>query len=144
MPPRQQLIACARAFLGVRFVHQGRNRQGLDCLGLLIASAAAAGIRLQGQCPMAFDERQYSLRPDTELLQLKLAGCLQQVNDPRVGDVVLFSILGRPQHLALVSDYPAANALGIIHAYAPARQVVEHRFDDGWHKRLVQVYRLAD
>src|SRR5687768_8887613 len=37
---REQYIAAARAYLGVKFSHQGRNKQnGMDCGGLAMVSA---------------------------------------------------------------------------------------------------------
>ena len=143
MDQRDQLVASARAFLGVRFSHQGRHpATGLDCLGLLIATASRAGVTLQGKAPEALDDRQYGVRPDTDYLQRMLGAHLQAVDAPEIGDVLLLSIDGRPQHLALVSDYPVADELGMIHAYAVARKVVEHRLDEAWRQKIHQVYRV--
>lgn len=142
MDQRDRLVASARAFLGVRFAHQGRNpATGLDCLGLLIATASKAGLTLQGQSPEALDDRHYGVRPDTEYLQRMLGTHLQTVHSPEIGDVLLLTIDGRPQHLALVTDYPVAGELGMIHAYAVARKVVEHRLDEAWRRSIHQVYR---
>ena len=44
-----------------------------------------------------------------------------------------------PQHMAFLTDYE--NTLGMVHSYAPARRVVEHRLDDDWKQRLVKVFR---
>lgn len=139
-----RIIACARTFVGVRFAHQGRSpATGLDCLGLLMVSAEAAGIRLQGLRPLALDDRQYGTRPDTVHLQAMLEQHLQRVEYPAIGDVLLLRVDGRPQHLALVSDYPVEGELGMIHAYAVARRVVEHRLDATWRAQIAQAYRLG-
>lgn len=136
-------VEAARALLGVPFCHQGRSRQGLDCLGLLILSAHAAGLRFGGYQPLQLDEGGYGPRPDTDYLAQRLGAYLSAV--PRqamqVGDVLLLRVEGRAQHLALVMDYPYAAALGMIHAYAPARRVVEHRLDDDWQRAIARVYR---
>ena len=47
------LLDAARAYCGVPFRHLGRNRAGLDCVGLLLAAAADAGIRADD--PGAYD-----------------------------------------------------------------------------------------
>src|SRR6187399_3241506 len=74
MTTRDHIVACARTFLDVRFAHQGRSAaEGLDCLGLLIATAEKAGCRLQGMRPSALDQREYGSRPDTGYLQTMLA-----------------------------------------------------------------------
>lgn len=145
MDQRDQLVAIARDFLGVRFAHQGRHpATGLDCLGLLIATATKAGITLQGKMPQILDDRQYGTRPDTEYLQAMLGNHLQVVDSPQKGDVLLLNIGGRPQHLALVSDYPVSGELGMIHAYAVARRVVEHRLDTLWQRAIHQIYRIRN
>jgi len=143
MQQRAQIIACARNYVGVRFRHQGRDRvTGLDCLGLLIVSARDAGIRLHGKCPTMLDVVDYGHLPDMHRLRSMLEQYLQPVAYPQVGDVVLLTVEGRAQHLALVSDYPQPQALGMIHAYAGARRVVEHRLDDAWRQQIVQSYQL--
>jgi hypothetical protein len=128
---RDDIVAIARGYLGVRFSHQGRVRkEGLDCLGFLLA--------------VAYDRRDYGARPDTEFLQGKLGTLLQAIPTQELGvaDILLLRIDGRPQHLAMVSDYPEADEYGIIHAYAPARKVVEHRLDTAWKQAIFGVYRL--
>lgn len=147
MPSRAELVACARTFLGVRFAHQGRHAgEGLDCLGLLIATAEKAGCRLEGLRPSALDQRDYGARPDTHFLQWKLQVHLRRMELSllRPGDVLLLNIEGRPQHLALVSDYPVVGEYGMIHAYAMARRVVEHRLDEGWRRAIHACYRLPE
>lgn len=143
MDLRERMVACARAQLGVRFAHQGRNpASGLDCLGLLMAAAKQAGVTLNGHCPSVLDERHYGSRPDVEHLQAMLERYLQPVDFPDIGDVLLLRVAGRAQHLALASDYPVEGELGMIHAYATARCVVEHRLDAQWRSQIAQVYRL--
>jgi hypothetical protein len=132
------IVAGARRFIGVRFAHQGRSAQGLDCLGLLLATAQVCGIDFTERAP------DYGTRPDTDLLQAKLALHLQRVTDGtlQAADILLLNIDGRPQHLALLSDYPATGEFGMIHAYAVARKVVEHRYDAQWQRATQAVYRL--
>lgn len=139
------LIACARQFIGVRFAHQGRTPEGLDCLGLLILTAQTSGVRITGIEAAALDVPHYGTRPDAALLKHTLDTHLSAVTQAQVreGDVVLLKIDGVPQHLALITDYPMAGELGMIHAYAPARKVVEHRYDAHWRKQTYVVYRIA-
>ena len=132
------LVAAARGFLGVRFKHQGRDAaEGLDCLGLLLAVAHEVGLHVE-------DERRYGSKPDTEFLQQRLEAYLSRItsHESRIttGDILLLAIDGRPQHLAMVTDYPVAGEWGIIHAYAPARKVVEHRLSNDWKQKIAGVY----
>jgi hypothetical protein len=40
-------------------------------------------------------------------------------------DLALFKVRENQQHMAFLTDYE--NTLGMVHSYAPARRVVEHR-----------------
>lgn len=138
------IVQAARGWIGTRFHHQGRlkktenSKGGVDCLGLLI------GVARELELPfLAYDETDYSHYPDTEKLQQRLGAALKQigVGEIAAGDILLLSIDSNPQHLAIVSDM--AGGLGIIHAYAPARAVVEHGLDTWWRERIVAAYRVV-
>jgi len=146
MTTQESVIAEARALLGVRFAHQGRHAQhGLDCLGLLLVVAERAGVHFNGTMPKELDMRQYGTRPDAAMLKAKLdQWLLPRDGDAQTGDVLLLDIQSEPQHLALVSDYPVEGDVGMIHAYAPARKVVEHRYDAVWKKATRAIYQLPN
>ena len=142
---RDRLVAIARSYVGVRFCHQGRSRdEGLDCLGLLLAVAREAELELQGVPTDRFDRRDYGAKPDTQMLQHRLQELLLPIAPcvMRPADIVLLRIEGRPQHLAMLSHYPHEETLGMIHAYAPARRVVEHRLDEVWRGAVATAYQL--
>ena len=143
------IVACARGFIGTRFHHQGRVRKtaahkgGVDCLGLLIGVAEELQLRGKDGALLAFaDQHDYSHQPDTKRLRQQLEEHLSPVEMPALaaGDVVLLRVDDSPQHLAIVSDDKAG--LGIIHAYAPAKAVVEHGLDDWWKERIEAVFRV--
>ncbi len=138
------IIALARGYVGVRFAHQGRGRDGVDCLGLLIAVADECGLEFDGKPSSALDVPQYGSRPDVVALKQKLDAHLTPITraDVRPADIVVLKIDGSPQHLALITDYPMAEEMGMIHAYAPARKVVEHRYDKDWRHATYGAYRL--
>jgi hypothetical protein len=137
-----KIAHAARGWIGTRFHHQGRlkksqnHKGGVDCLGLLI------GVANELELPYSkYDENDYSHYPDTNKLKKILAAAMQeiQVIDITSGDILLLNIDGNPQHLAIVGQI--SNKFTIIHAYAPARCVVEHIIDDWWHTRIVAAYR---
>jgi cell wall-associated NlpC family hydrolase len=138
----ERIVAEARTWLGTRFHHQGRVKHvGVDCAGLVVCVAQAVGLSL-------YDCSDYTRIPDGELLKQL---CDQQLthiarSDIAVGDVLLFRIEREPQHLAIVGNYEGdcnQGDLSMIHAYAPARCVIECRLDDVWMNRLVAAYRLS-
>jgi len=138
------IVACARGYLGTRFHHQGRlkrthsHKGGIDCLGLLVCVARELDLKGPGGTPLSgLDSQDYPHMPDTTLLQQELARVLAPAQELQEGDIALFNVDGSPQHMAIISD-----GLGMIHAYAPARAVVEHALDRYWLKKLVRGYRL--
>jgi hypothetical protein len=141
---------CARGWLGTRFHHQGRLKKtathngGVDCLGLLVGVARELDLRTTDNTLLAdFDRADYTHLPDTQRLQCMLAELLTEIPAKNIapGNIVLLTIDGRPQHMGIFSDM--AGELGLIHAYAPARAVVEHHFDDAWRERIVAAYRIS-
>jgi hypothetical protein len=142
------IAAAARGWLGTRFHHQGRLKKttthagGVDCLGLLIEVARELNLSAQDGRPFVeLDETNYSHYPDTVRMRTQLAKALRPipVNEYKTGDVVLIRIDSNPQHLAIISDLDGVP--GLIHAYAPARAVVEHALDNWWSQRIVAAYR---
>ena len=144
------IVACARGYIGTRFHHQGRIRKtaahkgGMDCLGLLIGVAEELKLYGKDGTPLTFaDERDYSHQPDTNRLRQQLEAHLYPVelSEIAAGDVVLLRVDDSPQHLAIISD--GVGELGLIHAYAPAKAVVEHGLDEWWKERIEAAFRTS-
>jgi cell wall-associated NlpC family hydrolase len=131
MTTRADVIAEARRHLQVRWVHQGRSRAGVDCVGLIIKVAHGLGLS-------TFDIADYSRQPDPVMMRSLLAEHMEAIAavSAQPGDVLLMRFEREPQHVAIVTD------IGIIHAYAQARKVVEHRLDSVWKSRIVGAYRF--
>jgi cell wall-associated NlpC family hydrolase len=127
---RQDIVAAARGYLGVRWHHQGRSKAGVDCLGLVVVVAHELGLSTA-------DSTDYGRLPDGMRLRNELARHLEFVRGPgEPGDVLLFRFERRPMHVGIVSD------IGLIHAFANLRKVVEHRLDDAWRARVVSAFRF--
>jgi cell wall-associated NlpC family hydrolase len=124
------LIDAARAYLGTPFMHQGRSRHGLDCIGLLVCAARDAGAHIE-------DRTNYPRDPNG-LLPIELDRQFDAVDARMPGDILLMRFAGEPQHIAL---YTGAT---LIHSYASIRRVVEHRLDIKWARRIVQTYRIKE
>ncbi len=140
---QDQIVTQARTWLGTPFHHQARLKgKGCDCLGLIIGVVDELGlVDSRGQPLAGYDEVTYSKEPDGAYLLLKLTALLDEapLAQAQPGDLALFTVRDNPQHLAFLTDYE--NTLGMIHCYAQARRVVEHRLDDDWKQRLVKVFR---
>ncbi|MCH2547061.1 MAG: peptidase P60 [Alphaproteobacteria bacterium] len=142
----------ARSWVGTPFLHQGRSkatvldRGGCDCLGLLVGVAEALQLKaINGNALQTFDERDYGHMPNGEKLKAVFSRVLMPIElmSMAPGDVLLMRLEKAPQHVAIVSDY-RYGGLGLVHALASARKVVEHRLDEQWLSRIVQVYRVAN
>lgn len=134
MTTASAVIAAARSYLGVPWVHQGRSRQGLDCAGLAVR--VARDLQLSD-----FDVFGYGRLPDGASLQraLEEARCTPYRLEP--GALVLMRFRREPQHLAIVGDY-LHGGLSLIHGLSTAAAVVEHRLDDAWRKRIVSAWAI--
>jgi len=147
------IIQQARGWIGTRFHHQGRLKRsetqpgGVDCLGLLVGVADELNLHGVDQQTgqrirlASLDTPFYGHRPDPRVLMAGLARVLSPADAPCIGGVGLFRFDGAAQHVAIFSDYHAGG-LGMIHAYAPARVVMEHALDAEWQARLVRAYRF--
>jgi cell wall-associated NlpC family hydrolase len=166
-----EVIKAARSWLGTPFAHQGRVKGvGGDCLGLLIGVAAELELRdKEGRLLAEYDALDYGHLPDEKRLWRGLKKHLFHwersestqcdtgeglvtlfLNPPPKseistlplgrGNIGLFRIDGTARHLGIIAQdtgYPT-----LIHAYAPARKVVEHRFDQIWQERLVALFSI--
>lgn len=139
----ENIVTQARTWMGTPFHHQARLKgKGCDCLGLIVGVVDELGLKdKNGVALAAYDEVTYSREPDGAYLTEKLTGLLEEVPiaEARAGDMALFKVRENPQHLAILTDYEGT--LGMIHCFAQARRVVEHRLDAEWQSRLIKVFR---
>ena len=103
----------ALALVGTRFRPQGRGREGLDCVGLVLA---AFGI------PAADVRSDYRLRDEDPVeLDAALLRHFRRLHPRQLapGDVMLMTVAQRQMHLAV------RTSRGFVHAHAGLRRVVE-------------------
>ncbi len=144
----EQIVVQARTYLDVPWFHTGRNRRGIDCIGLLACVA-------HDLCITDHDDLDYAAEePPERLTATLLRFCelvaLFQDGEPliiqeivlRTGDLLQFSILGAPRHCGILAIQD--DRWTVIHAYQSAGKVVEHPFDVHWRKRLFACYRLRE
>ncbi len=135
MTQQQLCVAEARSWLGTKWRHRGRNRFGIDCIGLIVHAVAAGGIQMR-------DRRDYGREPWKDGLQREIEEHFgAPVSDTQPGDVVLMRWHNQdgPAHVGIIGDY-CHGGLSLIHAYSMT-SVCEHRMDDEWLARIVGVYR---
>lgn len=129
---REQFVAEARKWLGTPYLHQGRNRNGLDCIGLLLVVGWALGLT-------KYDVRGYGRTPHAGFLQAECERMMMRVKeeDARPGDVYLLRFTRDPQHLGIATER------GILHAWAGgAGCVAEVSMPRSWRTRIVAAYSV--
>lgn len=130
----QVLVDTARSYVGVPYFHCGRNRNGLDCLGLLLCVAHDLGLT-------GYDCVDYSRQVDVVRFQNELDRYCDRRphgSQPEPGDILLFRAVGtnEPQHVGIATE-----RAGVIHCTEMFGKVVEHSLDQTWQRMLVRVYR---
>lgn len=121
-------MACR--FIGAPYMHKGRSRWGLDCIGLVVVVSRELGL-----CP-GYTDPDYGSPPDPRLLQELLRGYLAPGSKEQPGDVLLFRFVREPQHVAIRTSY------GLVHSYERVGRVVHTRFDRAWRSRCIAAFRF--
>ncbi|HWI89416.1 MAG TPA: peptidoglycan endopeptidase [Sphingomicrobium sp.] len=117
----------ARALVGTRFRPQGRGADGLDCIGVVLATfgidpgTVGRDYRMEAQEPIELD---------TALLKHFRRLSVRQLAP---GDIMLMTVAGRQLHLGV------RTAGGFVHAHAGLRRVVETPGMPEW--PLIAAYR---
>lgn len=130
----------ARALKDVPFLHQGRDENGIDCVGLL-ARAVEYPI---DQIPS------YPRDPYNRELEKAMTFAFGEpvIKKPwpdqlREYDMVAMQYRGPIRHVGIVLNHPTIpNALSLIHTDSMLGKVTEHILDAKWIRRIELVWRL--
>lgn len=129
-----QVVAEARVWLGVPYVHQGRSKYGVDCIGLVLCVRDAVESWPLGRTFV----RTYARRPQDSLLLSIVEQHGQRIEQPEDGCMILirWPRTPCPTHAGI---YAGGN---IIHAYQRAKCVVETGFRSHWLRDAHSYWRL--
>lgn len=137
------LVKQARTWLNVRYLHQGRNRFGVDCAGYPREVYAELGVHLP-------DWRAYGQEADPDELLRRLRDALGpevkaapvRFADLQAGDIALFHFphVKTPRHLAIIADR-AGGGWNFIESNGNQGRVVERRLDDRYLSRVTHLFR---
>lgn len=142
-PEVRAFIDAGRALVGkARWRHRGRKPWAVDCIGLLVLSARAAGVGERWRVGEA-DDIPYGREPWDDGLRQALQGRFGAPLLPaeaKPGDIALIRWrAGEPSHVAIVADHPDGG-LSMIHAHSLSG-VCEHRIAGPFAEYIVEVYR---
>lgn len=135
MSPQDWLVFNAKSYLDVPFLHAGRNKFGVDCIGLVICAARDAG--LVGD----YDNTNYSSVVNAGFFRSEIEKfcCCIDKDLLDVGDLLLFSMRGTASTTTHVGLYIGLNQF--IHSDQGLGRVVIQQLRGAWSTRLVSVYR---
>lgn len=91
-----EIIPVARSYKGVPFYHAGRDRNGVDCIGLIVCVARDLGYSFK-------DDRNYSPGIYPERMFTGMEQFCHRVDDRQPGDILVFDYRGRPMHCAILT-----------------------------------------
>lgn len=137
---REQLLANARAMLGMPWRHKGRRASGADCIGFL--RLLIGTIRHIPETRM-----DYGRTPHNGKLR---AGMCEYLGEPVTGpmqpcDIVTMRWSGEAHHVGMIVPH-WYHGVGLIHAdnTAPGEaggRVIEHGIDAAWRRRILEWWR---
>src|SRR5262245_23773756 len=128
---REAFVAECRRLLGVKWQHQGRTGQGIDCVGLLVVPALRLGILAASD-----DIANYEHAPNDGRLDCLLHRHCRRLADWRFaqeGDILAVKYFDQPQHVMVVTrEWNPEWGCYVIHAFGNDEmpgEVIEHRLD---------------
>lgn len=127
-----ELVVEAREWLGVPFLHQGRTRNGVDCIGFVAAMCATRGV----VAPLANLPHNYSRNP-----QALLVDAIRMLGTPttlEAGCLILMQ-WPRTEHASHAGIYTGTS---MIHCNEAVGKVVEHGYSTPWPERTVSLWRI--
>jgi cell wall-associated NlpC family hydrolase len=129
--PAEAVVSAARGWLGVPYLHQGRSRFGVDCLGLVLEVGRELGF-----LPGDLDYQGYGRQPLRSFLEARVREHCAAIDEPRPGALVVIRWSQVAAHLAIATDAT------LVHACASRRMVVEHGYRGVWRRLTHSVWAL--
>lgn len=131
-----RILDQALSMLDVPYKHQGRVKDGCDCLGLIINLNI---ICKNGQNLKAYDQSRYPRILNSNILLENLDKLLIKVDiaDIQPGNIALLKVNNWPQHLAVIDEI--SPYISIIHSNAQVKKVVKQLLPTSW--EIVRIYK---
>jgi cell wall-associated NlpC family hydrolase len=133
---RARIVQAARSLIGVKYVHQGRSRFGIDCAGVVVHAGAATGIPIEDHTVYPGGLNLNLMLEYLSKNAIKTMGkCVPAVSIPR-GSIVLF-LHPRIQlcHVGIKTE-----GASMVHSWKSTGKVTETPIDSRWHRVLESVW----
>lgn len=133
----------ARSLIGTPYLHQGRSRSGIDCVGFV---AYAIDYPMDKIPPYSADPINGELEA---ALSAEFGAALltnPTMDQLKHGDICAMQYRGPIRHVGIILNHPdrknCAGVLTLIHSDRKSNAVTEHTLDFKWLRRIVKVWRL--
>lgn len=132
---RADVVNETREWKDVPWRHEGRNKNGVDCVGLV--AVVAWNLQLSN-----YDFHGYTRQPSNlELLKhFRLNMREKHIPEVKVGDVVAFRDNKYPFHVGIIGE--KYGQFSLIHAYAGRKKVVEELYGPEWSKLALACFEF--
>ena len=124
------IVREARGWVGVPFLHQGRNSAGIDCVGLPIVICQSLGLLDQ-----RFDVANYGRMPTGQLIDRLRPHC-RPIPAAVPGSLLVIAWTKIAAHVAICTGET------MIHSYESAGEVVEHGYRGRWIRLTHSIWAL--
>jgi hypothetical protein len=139
---RLDVVKAAREYLKVKFCHQGRSKNGIDCVGVLECTAEDLGLLSRDDFNLLYSRRN-SNRDLLTILDQHPILKKKKLSDMKPGDIIAMADKDNlTGHAGFVTWIEEQQSLGVLHAFFPSRKVVEHNIDGFWRGQIRGVYGL--
>ncbi len=125
-----QIVVAARQWVGTPFRHQGRDANGIDCVGLPIVIAKSFGL-----LPTEFADPVYGRAPTGEIVDQLCAVC-SRADKAVPGSLIVIAWTKLAAHVAICAGD------SMIHSYESVGCVVEHGYRGRWVRMTHSVWLM--
>ena len=123
-------------YVGIPYLNRGRDRDGLDCWGIVqLWYAEQLGVEVPDYL-WAYTHAEDGGSVAAAINENKVNW--QKVDQPDYGDVLVFRILGQPIHVGI-----KLHEDDFLHAFKGTQSCIERLSALSWSRRLIEVYRWA-
>jgi len=126
------VIDQARAWVGVPFLHQGRTRNGADCLGFIAACLNELGSDIF----LRYLPTNYARAPQSLLIDGMMHLTRQIDLEPAALMLIQFPLQAHPAHAAIYTGE------SMIHTDQMIGRVVEHSYGGQWVARTKSIWAI--
>lgn len=123
---RQQIVEAAREYISVRFKKGGRDKGGMDCVGVLVCVGRDLGEDIED-----LDHYTFDFKPDLFRQHIRKQSLPGSKGALKPGQIVLLKDRFFPFHCGIIGKLN--NKLTIINANMKKRAVVEQPMTDWLH-----------